>query len=158
MIAATSLATPHTLKQSLRLGVNFKVVIRSLRSSAILTSVPFFKSWLISKIPSASSLNPNSFKEQSIPNDSTPRTLASLISIAGNLAPTKAHATLMPCLALEAPQTICNVLLPIFTSQTWSRSASGCFLMPTISPTTTSLKDAPRGWESSTSRPAIIMT
>ena len=69
-------------------------------------------------MPSASSANPNSFNEQSMPNDSTPRTFASLISIEGNLAPTNAHATLIPCLAFDAPHTICNVLSPILTSHT----------------------------------------
>ena len=53
-----------------------------------------------------------------MPNDSTPRTFASLISIEGNLAPTNAHATLIPCLAFDAPHTICNVLSPILTSHT----------------------------------------
>ena len=41
-----------------------------------------------------------------MPKDSTPRTLACLIEMPGNSAPTKAQGAIKPARALAAPQTI----------------------------------------------------
>ena len=147
---------PITLKQSVRFGVSLMVMLWSFKSKYSRISLPIGASNGSSNKPVLSAAKPSSFSEHSMPNDSTPRTLACLIAIPGNTAPTNAHGTLMPTRALVAPQTICNCSPPIFTLQTCKRSASGCFSAEMISAMTTRLKSAATGWQSSTSRPAIV--
>src|SRR6185312_14525102 len=108
--------------------------------------------------PEASASMPNSFAEQSMPNDSTPRSLAALIETSpGNCAPTVASGTLMPTRAFGAPQTICSGSpCPASTLHTCSRSACGCFSAATISATTTPARPSPSGVSSSTSSPAMV--
>ena len=59
-----------------------------------------------SNSPVASALMPSSFDEHIMPKDSTPRTLACLIEMPGNSAPTKAQGAIKPGRALAAPHTI----------------------------------------------------
>ena len=79
-------------------------------------------------IPSPSVPIPNSTSEQSIPQDSTPLTLAFLIlKFPGKTAPILATITLSPNLWLGAPQIICKgVSSPTFTFNSDNLSASGC--------------------------------
>ena len=92
-----------------------------------------------------------------MPNDSTPRTFACLISKPGNTAPTKAQGAFKPTRALLAPQTICkDSAAPTFTFNTCKRSASGCLSALIISAITTLLKSAPTPAKSSTSKPAMV--
>jgi hypothetical protein len=64
-------------------------------------------------MPAASASMPSSLAEQSMPKDSTPRTVACRISSSGSLAPTRAQAVLSPARALGAPQTMASgALLP----------------------------------------------
>ena len=76
---------------------------------------PLVRSRLSSIKPSASSDNPISFAEQHMPKDSTPRSFDFLIVNSGNFVPISAHGTLMPALALGAPQTICSFSEPTST-------------------------------------------
>ena len=108
-------------------------------------------------MPALSAAKPSSFSEHIIPNDSTPRTLACLISKPGNTAPTKAHGALIPTRAFLAPQTICSgSAAPIFTLSSCNRSASGCFSALIISAITTLVNSAPTPSRPSTSKPAIV--
>ena len=77
------------------------------------------------------------FIEQIIPLESTPRNLASLITIPlGITAPTLATTTFCSAATLGAPQTICKVSLPTLTFKTLNLSASGCFSLVSTYPTT----------------------
>ena len=59
------------------------------------------------------SSSPSSYRAQSIPLDSTPRMVLTLISkLLGNIAPGSATITLRPTLTLGAPHTICFVSFP----------------------------------------------
>ena len=108
--------------------------------------------------PEASSAIPSSRAEQSMPEDSMPRTLATLIvRLPGRTAPGRAQGTLRPAAALGAPQTICRGWpSPISTRQTLRRSASGCLLTSSTWATTTSAKAGATFSSSSTSRPAMV--
>jgi len=72
-------------------------------------------------MPSWFSLMPSSRVEQSMPIDTTPRSLLFLMRKSpGSTAPIVAQATLIPARTLGAPQTIWRVSpVPAFTSQTW---------------------------------------
>ena len=92
-----------------------------------------------------------------MPKDSTPRTLAALMLMPGNSAPTSAQGAKSPARALAAPQTICKgSAKPTSTLHTCKRSASGCFSADKILPITTFENTAPTGCKSSTSKPAIV--
>ena len=108
--------------------------------------------------PAWSSDSPNSRAEHSMPEDSTPRSLARLMRKSpGSTAPTSAHGTFMPAAALGAPQTICKASpWPASTRHTLSLSASGCLSADRISATTIPENDGATGSSSSTSRPDIV--
>ena len=63
-----------------------------------------------------------------MPCDSTPRTLATLISLPGSCAPGSAVGTLMPGLTLGAPQTIVSGAAPTLTWHTVRRVGVGMLL------------------------------
>src|SRR4249919_1340135 len=93
-----------------------------------------------------------------MPNDSTPRSFAALISMPpGNFAPTVASGAFRPARAFGAPQTICTGSpVPTETWQTCRRSASGCLAQERISATTTPSSAAPMFSTPSTSRPMAV--
>ena len=94
-----------------------------------------------------------------MPKDSTPRTLATLISMPGSFAPGRAHGTLRPAAAFGAPHTmVTGVASPTSTWHTRRRSASGCFSADRISATTTLLNGGAAGVRASTSSPAMVTT
>ena len=127
--AATSRATPATLMQSPRFGVRFTSKIVSFRPSAATRSWPACNTAGRSNSPDASSLKPSSRAEHNIPDDSTPRSFACLISIPfGSFAPMSASGAFMPTRTFGAPQTICSSSRPFQTRQTLSFSASGCLV------------------------------
>ena len=70
--------------------------------------------------------------------------------------PIFASTTLMPSLAFEAPQTICNISDLVFTLHNFNLSASGCGFASRISATSKAAKSAARSSISSTSRPVIV--
>ena len=109
--------------------------------------------------PSASATSPNSFAEQSIPNDSTPRNFDFLIlKSPGNTAPMTEAGIFKPARTFAAPHTICNgSASPTLTLQTRNLSASGCCSVSNTSPTTTPLNCAATGSTESTSKPAIVI-
>ena len=74
-----------------------------------------------------------------MPNDSTPRSFAFLSFVpSGSRPPIRANAVERPSRAFGAPQTTCRgSASPASTVQTRSRSASGCWRVATIRPTTT---------------------
>lgn len=72
-------AIPATERQSARFGVSFSVKIRSSRSRYERILSPTGALVGSTRRPDASSETPSSFAEQSIPLDSIPRTLATLI-------------------------------------------------------------------------------
>ena len=108
--------------------------------------------------PEASSAMPSSLAEQSMPEDSMPRTLATLIvKSPGRLAPGRAQGTFRPGATLGAPQTICcGTSRPMSTRQTFRRSASGCLVTSSTWATTTLSKAGATLVSSSTSRPAMV--
>ena len=145
------------LRQSPRFGVRSTSIILSLRSKYSLRSAPTGASTGSSHRPLSSSPNCNSVCEQSMPKDSTPRSLAFLIlKSPGNFAPITAKGTLMPTRALGAPQTTFAWASPPTTLQTFSLSASGCCSTLIISPTTTPEILGAADSTLSTSRPAIV--
>ena len=155
--AATSRAMPRMLMQSPRFGVRLTSRIVSSRPSASISLAPVVVSAGNSSSPTASSDSASSRAEQSMPNDSTPRSLACLISMPpGSFAPTVASGAFMPARALGAPQTICTVSDPVFTWHTLSVSALGCFTRSTISPTITPGSGGAAASTPSISRPAIV--
>ena len=102
----TSRAIPRILKQSPRLGVRSTSIIASSKSRYLTKSTPTLASEGNSHNPLASSPRPSSSCAQSIPKDSTPRSLAFLIlKLPGKTAPTVANGTLIPTRALGAPHT-----------------------------------------------------
>ncbi|MNF86509.1 hypothetical protein D3C84_689480 [compost metagenome] len=106
--------------------------------------------------PSWSSLICSSEAEQSMPLDSTPRSLAFLIlKSPESSAPIMAKGIFRPGRTLGAPHTTWKVSLPLLTWQTRSLSASGCCSVLSTSPTTTPLKAPATGVTLSTSRPAM---
>ena len=98
-------------------------------------------------MPAASSPISSSASERIIPLDSTPRSLAlpSLVP-SGITAPGSATGTVCPAATLAAPQTIVRVPSPASTSQTLSRSASGCFSTDSTLPTTKESADGAPRW------------
>src|SRR5512139_1097616 len=107
--------------------------------------------------PSAAPSRPSSLVEHNMPNDSTPRTLATLISMPGNLAPGRAQGTLSPAAALGAPHTmVTGAASPTSTWHTRRRSASGCFSADRILATTTWVNGGAAGVKASTSSPAMV--
>jgi hypothetical protein len=75
----------------------------------------------------------------------------------GQHGPSSAQGTSMPAAALGAPQTTCSsASRPTFTAHTRRRSASGCGVALTISPTTTFANSGAARATSSTSKPAIV--
>ena len=148
---------PVKLKQSLRLGVSFKVSKWSSKSKCSRILWPTMACSSNSNKPVASALMPNSLDEHIMPNDSTPRTLACLIEMPGNSAPTMAQGASKPARALAAPHTICKgSAKPTSTLHTCKRSASGCFSADKILATTTLLNGAATACMSSTSSPAMV--
>ena len=95
------------------------------------------------KIPFLASLGitelskPSSSREQSIPLDSTPRSFPFLIfTPPATIEPWRATGTMALSKTFGAPVTICKTSSPTFTEQTTSLSASGCFSIFSIFPTT----------------------
>ena len=155
--AATSKATPRTLKQSARLGVSLSSKLASGRPRYAASGEPTGASAGSSSRPDASASMPSSFAEHSMPCESTPRSLAALMAMPpGSVAPTVASGAFRPGRALGAPQTICTVPAPVATWHTCRRSASGCFSQERISATTTPSRPSPSTCASSTSRPMAV--
>src|SRR5690606_8018750 len=148
---------PRTPKQSARLGVSLSSMLASGRPRYSASGWPTGASAGSSIRPEASASTPSSLAEQSMPCDSTRRSLAALMAMPpGSLAPTVASGTFRPARALGAPQTICTVPAPVATWQTCRRSASGCFSQERISATTTPSRPSPSTVRSSTSRPMPV--
>ena len=119
-----SRATPVTESASPRFGVSLISILESSSLAYSRMSVPIGASSGRIQMPLCSSLMPSSRAEQSMPMDTTPRSLDFLIlKSPGRTAPIVAQATLMPARTFGAPQTIWSVSpVPAFTSQTcrWS--------------------------------------
>src|SRR5690554_4660048 len=144
-------------KQSARLGVKSTSITWSLRFKYSRKSAPTGASAANSIKPELSSPICNSVSAQSIPKDSTPRSLAFLIlKSPGNTAPILAKGIFKPVRTLAAPQTTWKVSVPSDTWQTLSLSASGCCSLLTTSPTTTPLNWPATASIPSTSKPAIV--
>src|SRR5712691_11495236 len=94
-----------------------------------------------------------------MPFDSTPRTVACLISMPGRRVPTSATGAFIPVTTLGAPQTIeSGAAPPTLTLHRVSRSASGCFATSSTCPTTTLPKAGATGSTDSTSSPPMVST
>ena len=162
--AASSRATPYTLRQCARLGVSLRVnsVSSSARYSRILA--PTGASPGNSSKPALSSDSLSSRAEHSMPWLSTPLSFPSLIrkglpsSPGGKEAPTRAHGTRMPSRAFGAPQTMDSGSppWPASTLHTRRRSAFGCWTASRIRATTTPENGGQAGCRSSTSSPAMV--
>ena len=161
--AATSRATPSTLRQCAKFGVSLRV--NSVSSNCMCARMfwPIGASDASSSKPSLASLTRNSLAEHNMPWLSTPRNWPNLIrngfpsAPGGNSAPTVAHGTRIPTRALGAPHTIpSSAAAPISTWQTRRRSALGCCATALISPTTTPLNGGATGSSASTSKPAMV--
>ena len=76
---------------------------------------------------------------------SVPLSEVLLISRFGSLAPTFASGAFMPTRTFGAPHTTCTFEAPLFTRQTVSLSAFGCFSTESTSPTTTPANCGPTG-------------
>ena len=101
-----------------------------------------------------SSQIPNSSPPHIIPFEATPRSLPFFITVPpASVAPFSAKGILSPVLTLVAAVTICKTSFPTSTLHTLSLSASGCFSIDIISPTTTLLISLPSSITSSTSNP-----
>src|SRR5690606_18751678 len=148
---------PRTLKQSARLGVSLISMLASGRPRYSASGWPTGASAGSSSRPEASLSRPSSFAEQSMPNDSTPRSFAALIDMPPTLEPTVASGAARPTRALGAPHTICSGSpLPMSTLHTCRRSASGWRTASMMRPTTTPARPSPRAVTSSTSRPMAV--
>src|SRR5688572_10104805 len=109
-------------------------------------------------MPSEVSARPSSFAEHNMPKDSTPRSLAAVMSLSpGSLAPTVASAAFNPARAFCAPQTIWMSSLPLVrTLHTCSLSACGWRTASTISATTTPLNAGAAVSRASSSKPHMV--
>ncbi|MCY1408986.1 hypothetical protein D9M71_243200 [compost metagenome] len=158
LITEISRAIPRILKQSPRFGVILisMTLSSSLRYSRIFT--PTGASAGSSSKPSILSSRSISEAPQSIPCDSTPRSLPFLIlKSPGNTAPMVATGAFIPTRTLGAPHTICRGSPePILIVVTRRRSASGCCSTVNTSPITTPVNGLATGANSSTSRPSIV--
>ena len=141
--ADNSRAMPNTLKQCAKFGVSLRVNKVSSKRKCSRMFCPSGASFASSNKPPWSSAIFNSLAEHNMPSLSTPRSLPTLIlkglpsSPGGNSAPTIAQGTLIPTRALGAPHTMLSKLpCPTSTLQTRKRSASGCWMVSLISPTT----------------------
>src|SRR6476659_4884521 len=154
----TSRATPTTDRQSGRFGVTLIVICASSSASAARTSCPGTTSAGSTTSPAASSDNPSSRAEHSMPCDSTPRIVVRrIVWPPGSVAPAIAQATRMPAAAFGAPHTICSgAPVPASTVQTRRRSASGWGATAAIVATTTPVNGGATDATSSTSKPAIV--
>ena len=138
MIACTSRATPYIPKQSTLLEVGSSSITGSETGITSPSGVPGeIPSTSRTTIPAASSPISSSASERIIPSDSTPRSFAlpSLVP-SGITAPGSATGTVCPAATFGAPQTIVLPPSPASTSQTLSRSASGCCSTESTLPTT----------------------
>ena len=158
VIAATSRATPTTLRQSARFGVSLIVSLRSSRSSVARMSWPMGASASRIIRPLWSSDSPSSRAEHSMPCDSTPRIVVRLMRKSpGSTAPSSAHGTRRPAATLGAPHTMLSFApVPASTSHTVSLSAFGCFATETTWATTIPVNGGATGTDSSTSSPLIV--
>ena len=121
---ALSRARPITERQSGRLEVISNSTTVSLRRSASLMSIPSLSAYSSSRmsmplgsLPGMScSVSSSSPIEQSIPFDSTPRSLPALITTSpGSFATGIAAGTIAPSNTFCAPVTICTTSEPIST-------------------------------------------
>ena len=156
--ARKSRPTPITESASPRLGVNLISMRFSSKRSALRISSPIGASSFKTQRPEWSSEIPSSRAEQSMPKLSTPRILAFLmVKPPGKTAPILAHGTLMPALALGAPQTICSGdACPTSTVHTCRWSEFSWLTHVKIFPTTTPVKGGAIVVICSTSRPAMV--
>ncbi len=123
--------------QSTRFGFRSSSSTASETASTSAKGVPGAASLSRTMIPSCSSESSSSRSERIIPFDSTPRSFAFFSFVpSGITAPGSATATVCPAATFGAPQTIVRVPSPSSTSQTLSRSASGCLPAETTWPTT----------------------
>ena len=154
-----SRARPAMPRQSARFGVRSTSMLTSLSARYSRISVPMGASSGSSMMPSASTSMPSSLKEQSMPWDGWPRSLAFLmVKSPGRVAPTLATHTLRPARQFGAPQTMSSSSSsPTLTLVTRSLSASGCWAHSTTSPTTTLLNWPATASTASTSRPAMVI-
>ncbi len=123
--AATSRASPAMLRQSPRFGVSPSSMTWSSSASSATMSSPTGASAGNSSRPSTRLVIPSSSAEHSMPQDSTPRSLARLIFSPGSSAPSRAKGTRSPARTLLAPQTTWYSPRPSETRQTLRRSAFG---------------------------------
>ena len=137
--ADRSRASPRIDRQSPRSGVRSTSMIVPSRPSQAASSVPGVASSPSSMMPAPSSPSPSSTAEQSMPWESTPRSLAFFSFVpSGRRPPTRANAVARPARAFGAPQITCTgSASPASTVQTRSRSASGCRSAVRMRPTTT---------------------
>ncbi len=155
---AVSRAMPSTERQSARLGV----METSMTSrSSPRTSVSFWpglKPGSSTMMPAWSSDRPSSRSEQIIPRDSTPRSLAFLMTRPpGMVVPMVATGTFCPLATLGAPQTIwASSGPPTSTLHTERWSLSGWGAQSTTWPTTMGAMASKGSRMASTSRPCMV--
>ena len=107
LVAAISRATPNTLRQSPRLGVNSMSSTVSSRLRCSVTACPTVAVSSNSRMPADDSSSPISAAEQRMPPDISPPILTRrTFSPFGRVLPGNATAALTPIRAFEAPQTI----------------------------------------------------
>src|ERR1039457_1924961 len=156
--AASSRATPTMPEQSLRFGVSLSMNNLSSSSRYSRRFFPTGASPGNNHNPSLSVAKPSSLSEHNMPNDSTLRTLACLMTKSpGSTAPMRAHGTFTPTATFAAPHTMVRGRAsPTFTWHTFRRSALGCLTTSSTSATTTLLNAGATGSSASTSRPAMV--
>jgi len=152
--AAISRATPQCDNTSGRLGVTSTSSTLSPNIRRVWTSCPTAVSAGRTRMPEWSSAMRSSLREHSIPDDSSPRSVAfSMTRPPGSVAPILARGTICPAATLGAPQTIWSVSCPSKTEQTESLSAFGCLETVSTRAVTTFCTGPPQGVMEATSNP-----
>ena len=155
---AASRAMPSTDRQSARFGVMDTSMTSRSRPRASVRGWPGLNSGGRTMMPACSSDRPSSRSEQIMPRDSTPRSLARLISMPpGMVVPMSATGTFWPWATLGAPQTMGKSSgPPTSTAQTERWSDSGCWERSTTCPTTMEAMASNGSRMASTSRPCMV--
>ena len=152
-----SRAKPRTLAQSGRLGVRSTSMTASASCRACRSDSPTASFSSSSMMPLWSTDRPSSRAEQSMPADSTPRTLAFLILVpSGSCTPGQASADTIPARTLGAPQTTWICSEPVSTWHKVSLSASGCLATDTTLAVMMASSPTNSSSTLSTSRPSMV--
>ncbi len=140
--AAISRARPRIDRQSGRLGVTSTSSTRSAMGKWSMSSSPTCHSSGSSMVPALLAARPSSASERIIPEDGTPRSLASLMRVpSGSTPPGSTTATVWPAATFGAPHTMVRgAASPTSTVHTDSLSASGWRPHSSTFPTTKHLR------------------